>query len=478
MKSTSAKKTIRVKLFMAFFLSIVLLIGVSIFLNAFFLESFYIKKNKVFFEETRNHVLDVYTQNQKTVESFIEQYGKRNEITIEISNDKLKLEYSSIAKGQHGDELPKEIKELIVSSMKQLNESPVYETVTNEKHEVDNPRLVYVSSFNNGHYLVLTKPLNGIRESVQITNQFTLLTGGIIIVLGGLITLVISIRATKPILEMNRVARQIADLNFEESLEVTSEDEIGMLGHSINSISEKLGSSIDALKMDIDRRKQLVRDISHELKTPIGVIKGYSEGLIYDVADTPEMKKQYLETIVNECNQMDHMVKEMIELSSYEYNEKHYEITDIQVGLIVDTLMERFSPIIEKYGLVFGVNGDRNAVVQGDFNLVVRGLSNFLTNAVRHVNDHGQIALHVETTDTESHLSVMNTGSSIPENEMNKIWDVFYKVDETRSRTGVSGSGLGLSIVKQIAELHRGRVSVSNIENGVKFSLILPRNFT
>lgn len=475
MKFSKGVKTIRMKLFLVFFLSIVSLIAVGVIMNVFFLESYYVYKNEGFFEDMKNRVTTEFTQNNKGIEAYLEDIGKRQEMNLEIVDKKGKVEFSSIAKGQRGEDLPKEVFEAFEKHQSSLGSGHVYTVVTNDKNETDKKKLLYLYQLTKDQYLILSKPVSWITESVEITNQFSALTGLIIIVVGGFMTYIISSRATRPILEMNQVAKQISELRFDTQIKIKTSDEIGDLGKSINTISEKLSESIDILKSDIERRKQLVRDISHELKTPIGVIKGYSEGIQYGVADTPEMTEKYLQTIVDECNRMDKMVKELIELSRYEYVEQEAVIEAIEVESIFSTLKERFDPIFNENDLDVEWIGNGKETVRADYHLITRALSNFITNAIKYVDRNKLIRIEVSNQEKETVFSVFNSGEAIPESECTKIWDVFYKIDETRAKHSKSGSGLGLSIVKQIAALHAGSVEIVNHGNGVSFKLKIPR---
>jgi len=474
-------KTIRTKLFLLFFVSIVSLVGFGLILNTFFLETFYIYKN----EENFVSMSDMIQQELKkdimrdveNVERYIEELGRDHEINIEVVSQEAKILYSSVPKGQRGELLPGEIEKLFIAQQKFLKSNYVYKTVEKENQENQSPKLVYIQSVGKNDYLILSKPLKGIRESVQITNQFGFFTGGLIILVGGLVIWILSRKVTRPILEMNRVAEQISELDFENHVNVTSEDEIGQLGSSINAISEKLDLSINELKADIDRRKRLVRDISHELKTPIGVIKGYSEGLSYGVADTPEKVSGYLNTIVDECNRMDQMVKELLELSKYEYSEKKLDIRKFKVNDIFNTLSERFMPIFDESGIVFDKTIQVESEMVADYNLISRALSNYLTNAVKYIDDRKVIKMSAHEDSEGIIISVYNSGDAIPEVELAKIWDVFYKIDETRTRSS-AGSGLGLSIVSQVVKLHNGQAFAVNKKEGVEFNLKIPHNFT
>lgn len=471
-------KTIRVKLFLLFFISIISLVLISFILNTFFLESYYINQNKDFFIKTSDDITSRYMIDTKSIEQYIEEYGKLNHLTIEIVKDDMKIENSSIAKNQTGDNLPNEIENIIKENISTLNDNYVYDIVSNDKNLNTNTKLIFIEKLTDDRYLLLSKPLKAIRESVKITNKFTLFTASITILLGGLVTLIITNRVTKPIIAMNRAAKQISELDFTSRVHINSQDELALLGNSINIMSDKLSLNIDKLQGDIERRKQLVRNISHELKTPISVIKGYSEGLKYGVAETPYMIEKYLETIINECNQMDTMVKEMIELSRYEYFENKLILEEIEVSILINTIKERFTTILEENQVHFIINVNMKDSFECDLKLIIRAISNYLINALNHVDQNKTITLNIELIKNNVMISVFNTGKNIATKDIDKIWDVFYKNDEGRSREIKSGSGLGLSIVREISKLHNGETKVENLQNGVKFYLIIPKNFT
>jgi len=466
------------KLFLVFFLSIVTLTIAGLLLNILFLEKYYVYKSKTYFEDMRDNVFMEYSINRSEIETYLEDIGKRQEMNLEISDEKGVIEFSSIAKGQRGESLPKEVNQAFQQNKDQLSTKYVYMIVTNDKNEVDKKKLLYMERLSPSQYLVMSKPVSWITESVQITNQFSSITGAIIVLVGGLLTYFISSRATKPILEMSYVAKEISQLNFSTQVSVNRSDELGELGQSINTISEKLSESIDGLKLDIERRKQLVRDISHELKTPIGVIKGYSEGIQYGVADTPEMVEKYVLTIVDECNRMDNMVKELIELSRYEYVERDAEKKVVSVASLLETIQERFDPLFKEHNISAELNAEPSATIYADYALLMRAVSNFITNAIKHVDDKRILKIDVINSNLSSTISVYNSGSRIPDAEKNKVWDVFYKVDATRVKDQKSGSGIGLSIVKQIAVLHGGSVSIENEEEGVCFKILIPKKIS
>ena len=273
---------------------------------------------------------------------------------------------------------------------------------------------------------------------------------------------------------MSRVAANIAELDFSERIEVATNDELGRLGTSINEISEKLSRSIGRMQQDIVRRKRLVRDLSHELKTPIGVIKGYAEGLQFGVADDPDKTARYCGVIAAECDRMDGMIRQLLELSRLENAETPLNVSIFPVERLLEALDTRFERDVEQKQVRLRMTARPGTQLKGDFELLDRALSNLLTNAIRHTPEQGEVLLSMEVEAKNAVLRVRNTGAPIPAEELDRIWDVFYTMDRARGRDS-GGHGVGLAIVQSIAALHDGSVSARNMEDGVEFCMKLPQ---
>lgn len=254
-----------------------------------------------------------------------------------------------------------------------------------------------------------------------------------------------------------------------------SKDEIGKLGESINKISEKLCTSIDELKEDVERRKQLVRNMSHELKTPIGIIKGYAEGLKFGVADDKEKMHKYCSVLVEECDRMDKLILELLNHSMMEVGMVKLNITSFDIHEFIVKIAERFKPIFIEKNIKFDLKCIDNYIISADCDMLEKAVNNFITNAIDHVEGRNFIQLTVKEEDKGIKISVFNTGNHIQEKDLEKIWDVYYKVDKARSRK-YGGHGLGLAIVKLIVQLHGGSTKVENINDGVIFSLEIPKH--
>ena len=196
----------------------------------------------------------------------------------------------------------------------------------------------------NGYSLYIRIPLNSIKESVRTTNSFLWIMALFTILISAILVMIVSKKFTEPILELNNIAKKMSNLDFSQKYQVTkSKDEINELGKSINKMSEKLEVTIQQLrnsnselerdieeKSKIDEmRKSFISDVSHELKTPIALIQGYSEGLLENVNTDPESRKYYAEVILDESNKMDKLVKQLLELMKLEYGKESLIIKNL-----------------------------------------------------------------------------------------------------------------------------------------------------
>ena len=466
-------RTIRAKIAFIFTMFMVLLVLIGIGLNALFLEQYYIYKNRDVFISVSETINLEYMNNKKNIDNFIDLIDRVDGINSTIADKNLAAKYNSFPQKSDPNpaRLPNEIEYLILQNKQKLDTSYIYTVVGKSKAQA--PKLIFISRMDNGEILILKKPMKGIGESVSIANQFFLLSGLLVIGLGGIFIFVFSKKVTKPVVEMSKVAESIANLDFSKRVLDDSQDEIGDLGRSMNHISEKLSDSMDALRLDVERRKQLVRNISHELKTPIGVIKGYAEGLKYGLADDRQKIEKYCTVIAEESDRMDRMVRELLSASLLESGALALQTSTFSIGECIRQIAGRFENLLEERAITLGWNDQSNVQVTADYELIERAISNFIINAIHHADGRKQIQVTVSQQDQAVRVTVFNTGKAIPEEDLAHIWDVFYKVDKARSRED-SGHGLGLSIVKLIAELHRGSAGVENVEGGVQFYLQIP----
>lgn len=335
-------------------------------------------------------------------------------------------------------------------------------------------------------YYVLTITIQSIAGSVQIFNQFTIIIGIIFMILAGLGTFFYSNRFTRPILEMTDVTLDLANLNFEKKVKIKSTDELGVLGDSINRMSDQLEMSIKDLQAANDRlatdiqlktnidtmRKEFIANASHELKTPISLIIGYSEAM-----RLPNLSKEdtneYLNIIDDEANKMNKLVMNLLKISQLESGFHELNITNFSVKDLVEETVKFFTIKITEKNVNLIVNV-ADQFVDSDYDSLQTVLNNFLANAINHVE--GDMIIKVDSEyleDSHIRINVTNSGKPIPDDSLVRIWESFYKVDKARTRA-YGGQGLGLSIVKISLENLGYKYGVVNLENAVVFFFDIP----
>jgi signal transduction histidine kinase len=449
------------------------LIGLGILLNSVFLESYYVYKNKNSFIALSEKINNEYTKGKNDVSEYLNVIQNVDNTTAIITDEKFNVKYTSTKenKDENPKHIPKEIEQTILNNENKLLKRFIY--YVDEKPDEQKTKLVFIKRMSNGEIIILRKPIKIIRESVLIANEFYIIAGIAALIIGSVFIIIFSKKMTKPIIEMSKVAENISELKFDKLVDISSKDEIGNLGESINKISEKLCISIDELKKDVERRKQLVRNISHELKTPIGIIKGYAEGIKYGVADDKGKLEKYCKVLINECDRMDKLILELLNHSMMEVGMIKLNETKFDIFQFMSQIVERFNSTFEDRTITFDFQCIKNYLICADKDMIEKAVNNFITNAIDYVDEKNYIKLAVEKSENGIIISVFNTGNHISEDEVEKIWDVYYKGDKARTRK-YGGHGLGLAIVKLVVQLHGGTVKVENVSDGVKFSFEIP----
>ena len=461
------KLTIRKKVFLLLSGFIVLLVLIGLLFNFLLLRQFYVARNRVQLRTLSNEVVAMLNQSGGDLEETLSQLDWDNNVGIRVVDANGSILASSFSGKKKAEALADEVQDMI-SLDKGKRVRFAFSKVVNE-NDVSN--LVHIRRISGGRYLVLNKSIKGIDESAATANRFYLIVGAGLILLGGGVTLLFSRAITKPIVEMSRVTARIAELDFSERVHVETRDELGVLGSSINEISEKLSRSIERLRWDIARRKRLVRDLSHELKTPIAVIKGYAEGLQYGVAQDAEQTAHYCAVISAECDRMDAQIQQLLELSKLENEQTKPDLRMLSVRELFASLSARFSREAEQKNIRLSFEDPPQMSILADETMISRAVENFLTNALRYTPESGEIRVRAVAKAAKMRICVYNSGSHLSQEQLERIWDVFYTGESGERATG---HGIGLAIVKSIAQLHGGSVSAENRTDGVEFCLQLP----
>ena len=225
-------------------------------------------------------------------------------------------------------------------------------------------------------------------------------------------------------------------------------------------------------------RKDFVASVSHELKTPIGIIEGYAEGLKDGIA-TGEDALMYLDTIIDESKKMSVLVTNMLELSKLESGVLKPKKEIFNINRLIKKVVKKHSLDFENHKLTFNyIENTPYSYIEADTFQMEQVLTNILTNAIKYTPENNTISLEITEDITDNNfynLTLINYGTNIDNSEIDKLFNKFYRVDKSRRRN-TNSTGLGLSIVKNILDLHNFEYSLKNIENGVKFSIKMPKS--
>ena len=347
---------------------------------------------------------------------------------------------------------------------------------------MDSYYIYLIGTIDNGDRIMLRASVESIEESAQISNQFFIYVTMCVCGISFLAMLFISKRFTEKILALAKIAQKMSHLDFAQKYPVETEDEIGVLGESINTLSETLEKTLGELKsanvqlkreleqkVQIDEmRKEFLSNVSHELKTPIALIQGYAEGLQENINDDAESRDFYCEVIMDEAAKMNGLVKKLLDLNQIEFGTETLTMEHFDIVSTIDNILSNAEILFRQKEATLKFDADAPVYVWGDVYLVEEAFTNYMSNALNHVDGERLIEVDVAKEGDTARISVFNTGAPIPEEDIEQIWVKFYKVDKARTRE-YGGSGVGLSIVKATMERHGQSYGVKNRENGVEF---------
>ena len=337
------------------------------------------------------------------------------------------------------------------------------------------------STFPTGEKVIFRSSMKGIENSVQTTNFF-IAGAAILAILVGIIAIgIVSTRITKPIMKLTEISEKMTDMDFDAKYTGNSSDEVDRLGENMNVLSGKLEATINELKdanirlkKDIEKKEEyesfqrdFIANASHELKTPIALIQGYAEGLKENVNDDPESRAFYCDVIMDEAAKMNDLVRMLMNLNELEAGSQTLTIDRFDLSEMITNQIQTMSLPASNNGITISYEPEE-LFVHSDVFKIEEVFRNYLSNAINHCANEKRIEIRTVKEDDNVRVEVFNTGECIPEEEIPKLWDKFYKVDKARTRE-YGGSGVGLSIVKATMELLGEDYGCENTENGVVF---------
>lgn len=356
-------------------------------------------------------------------------------------------------------------------------------------HRLNVDYLKYVRKLANDHTLYLFTAVAPIKESASLANTLALITGSFALLVGSILALLFTNWFSRPIIELKKIAGLMTHLDFSCKYTDSRKDEVGELGRSINILSDQLHHAISGLetannrlKKDIEReqklevmRKNFISNVSHELKTPLALIQGYAEGLRSNIVHNKQKRNVYCRIIIDEAMKMDRLIRDLLDISQLDSGQFSIRFQPINIFQLIERIIEKFKPIFKKEAVNFSKEIDYRETVYGDPDRIEQVLVNYINNALCHMDKERIIKISIKNFDSFIRIAVYNSGEPIPEEELENIWISFYKIDQARTRRN-GETGLGLSIVRSILNLHKVAYGVYNRPKGVEFWFNLDKN--
>ena len=498
-KFRGALNSVRVKLFITLSVVILTIILFLILVNNFVFGQFYLYSKTKSLKAAYQIVNDHYTKNLKNVnlESKLEEIAIKNNFDIIIEADQ-NMDVYTYNKDYFSTlgEMREITNKFGLDSIDVIDVIEQAQKFSIKKIKDTKTEITYIllsAKLDNGYLLYIRIPYTAIEESVEISNNFLYLVASFAIMISAIIVSYVARKFADPILELDKIAKKMSNLDFSHKYKISgADDEINNLGKSINSMSNKLEKTIKQLrntnlelekdieeKSKIDEmRKTFISDVSHELKTPIALIQGYSEGLLENINSDEENRKFYAEVILDETNKMDKLVKQLLELMKLEYGKREFSDKKFNIVELEREVVRKSQVMLEEKNIEVKFKGKDKINVYVDDFYIEQVISNYLTNAIKYVKEYESkktiiFENEIDKETNRAKMKIFNTGAQISEENMLRIWNRFYKIDESRNRQD-GGSGIGLSFVKAVMANYGNYYGVTNKENGVEFYIELP----
>jgi signal transduction histidine kinase len=315
------------------------------------------------------------------------------------------------------------------------------------------------------------------KDLLRVITIFILLFSGCIFIFSILLTS----KITVPIIKLSNFSQQMAKGNFDVEVNIDTKDEIGELAENFNNMKRQIKNQIETIKKDRDNlkrieghRKVFFDNVTHEMKTPLTIISGYSQVLIRKNFKDKDFSKKAVSKIKNESDRMHKMVLDLLEMSKVKTNLNLEEKTDVNLSEIVKSACDDMRIRADKYDISIEKNIEKNIFVLGSQYELRQMMINILDNSIKYGYVKSLIKVRVFKNESCCNIIIEDKGQGIPDDKLNKIFEPFYRVDKEASRQKGS-SGLGLAITKEITENHKGHIKVNSVEGiGTKVYIKIP----
>ena len=295
------------------------------------------------------------------------------------------------------------------------------------------------------------------------------IAGTLALLAGAVVALLIARSISRPLAKITIAAQEMAHGRYEQKLDVRGDDDVGRLAQAFNDMAQQVSGSHQMMR-------DLLANVSHELKTPLTSIQGFSQALEEEAISSPEEYKEAGRIINEEAQRMRRLVDDLIELSRLESGQALVQREQLDLQDLLRVCARRFERQAQEQGTTVRLDVPPLPTLQGDERRLEQVFSNLIENAVRHTPAGGAIDIRAAALNGNIRVAVHNTGSYIPDEDLPRVFERFFQVDRNRA-SGVGGSGLGLAIASEVVHAHQGAIhATSDREQGTEFVVSLPVN--
>ena len=332
------------------------------------------------------------------------------------------------------------------------------ETSTHPKYgfEVMVLSILFHSDTGASYVALATIPLAPIDDMIAITSQFLTYASLLLLLIAGVLAYVISRQLTSPIRKLTKAAEKIQHGQLDARVSTHSKDEIAGLCQSFNEMA-------DTLEKSGHLRTEIIENVSHEMRTPLSIIKGYADLIGETNAKDPETARSQLAVISKEADRMDFLLGDILDFAQMQAGMLEIKSEPFELGSCVESVIQSYQSKLEDSGLALILQKAADGFVEGDQQRIEQVLHNLIKNAINYAPDESVVTIQLKDMGDSIKVEISNKGPAIPKEELSLIWDRYYRTKGIAKRN-VMGSGLGLSIVKSILDAHEARYGVESKE--------------
>lgn len=315
----------------------------------------------------------------------------------------------------------------------------------------------------------LNETIDDIDKTISYVKVNMIMFSVLISILVGMLSIGMSFLVTSPLDEFVKAAKEISKGNYKTRLNVRGDSELAELSEAMNLMCEEL-ENID------ETHKKFISDVSHELKTPLATIKLICDSIVDTAEPDIDMIREFLSDLSNEVDRLSRIVQRLLTLTKMGNEEEQTTLTPVDFNVMLNAVLNRLKPAAEaKHILLCGDFSQTDiAPMLIDYDKIWEAVYNITDNAIKYTPENGTVKMELAASGAEIAISVSDSGAGIPETERDKIFERFYRLDESRTRE-TGGTGLGLAIAKEAVLLHGGRIDVDTSEfDGSRFTIYLP----